>query len=301
MRFYKVTITKIIFLAILIIVSFVFLNKIEKTEAAINKQINYQGKLTDSSSQAVSDGNYNITFRLYTSASSATTTNIWEEELTGDDRVTITSGLFSYLLGSSTPLTSVDFNQTLYLGIEIGGSGASPSWDGEMSPRRKIGAVPAAFEADKLDGIDSTSFLRSDTSDTMASSSASTLLTVAQNGSGDIVDIQDGANSVFLIANGGDITLGNNGILYDYSTGYLGIGTTSPTVLLAIGSTTPDKVSGYRDGYVAGSWEIDGLLYVDGAGTSTMANNLQINGGLQVGNSSLYLDSNSIENLSGSL
>ncbi|TAL48898.1 hypothetical protein EPN83_02985, partial [Patescibacteria group bacterium] len=125
-----------------------------KAQAAINEKINYQGKLTNSSSVAVADGTYHMMFRLYTSATAATTTNIWEEDrstATGD-RITVTNGLFSVMLGSSTALTSINFSQTLYLGVEVGGSGSSPSWDGEMSPRKVFGAVPAAFVAESVDG-----------------------------------------------------------------------------------------------------------------------------------------------------
>jgi DNA-directed RNA polymerase II subunit RPB2 len=50
------------------------------------------------------------------------------------------------MLGSVTALTGVDFNQTVYLGVNIGGTG-SPSWDGEMTPRKTIGSVPSAFLA----------------------------------------------------------------------------------------------------------------------------------------------------------
>jgi len=120
--------------------------------ADFNEQINYQGKLTDTSSLAVTDGDWRMYFRLYTSATSATTTNIWEEDRSTEagDRVTITNGLFSVMLGSSTVLSNVDFNQTLYLGVEICGLGSGAlNCDGEMSPRKIIGAVPAAFEAGK--------------------------------------------------------------------------------------------------------------------------------------------------------
>lgn len=37
--------------------------------AAINKEINYQGKLTNSSGVTVSDGTYNMEFKLYTASS----------------------------------------------------------------------------------------------------------------------------------------------------------------------------------------------------------------------------------------
>ncbi|HEY4490273.1 MAG TPA: hypothetical protein VJC12_03435, partial [Candidatus Paceibacterota bacterium] len=127
---------------------------VEEALAAFNQQINYQGKLTNSSNVAVADGTYHMMFRLYSTLTGATTSNIWEEDRStvAGNRATVTNGLFSVMLGSSTALTTVDFNQTLYLGVEVGGSGGSPSWDGEMSPRKILGAVPAAFVAKNLDG-----------------------------------------------------------------------------------------------------------------------------------------------------
>ena len=126
--------------------------------------INYQGKLTDTDGLAVTDGTYNMRFFLYDAVGVATTSAVWTESLTGVNQVQVTNGLFSIMLGSTTPLTSVDFNQPLYLGVEIGGAGA-PSWDGEMSPRKTLGTVPAAFEARQLGGVASSSFLRSDQAD----------------------------------------------------------------------------------------------------------------------------------------
>jgi len=130
--------------------------------ANFNQQINYQGKLANNSNIAVADGVYHMRFALYTSSTGGVA--VWNEDRSTalGDRVTVTNGLFSVMLGSSTPLTSVDFNQTLYLGVEIGGSAGAPSWDGEMAPRKILGAVPAAFVAETLDGLDSTQFLRSD-------------------------------------------------------------------------------------------------------------------------------------------
>ncbi|MCB9815077.1 right-handed parallel beta-helix repeat-containing protein [Candidatus Nomurabacteria bacterium] len=127
--------------------------------------INYQGKLTGLEGSAVSDGTYNMRFWLLQSQVQATTSAVWTEELTGSNKVQVTDGLFSVMLGSTTPLTSVNFNQMLYLGVEIGGS-TTPAWDGEMSPRKILGTVPAAFEAYQLGGVSSSSFLRSDTADT---------------------------------------------------------------------------------------------------------------------------------------
>lgn len=130
-------------------------------QAAFNPEINYQGKLaTFSTGQAVADGDYNMEFILYTAATGGSA--LWTETRTGSNKVTVTNGLFSIMLGSVTSLASFNFNQTLYLGVNIGGTG-TPSWDGEMTPRKKFGAVPAAFEADKLDGLTSADFLSTST------------------------------------------------------------------------------------------------------------------------------------------
>ena len=123
--------------------------------AAPNYQINYQGKLADSSGTAVADGSYSIVFNLYTASSGGTA--IWTESHTGANKVSVTSGLFSTMLGSITSLSTVDFNQTLYLGVTV-------ESDSEMTPRKILGAVPAAFQADKLDGLDSTDFISTSTS-----------------------------------------------------------------------------------------------------------------------------------------
>ena len=116
----------------------------QNVNAAINQQINYQGKLTDSAGTAVSDGTYNMEFKLYTASSGGTT--LWTETRDGANKVTVTSGLFSVMLGSVTVLTSVDFNQTVYLGVNIGGTG-TPGWDGEMTPRKTLGSVSTAILA----------------------------------------------------------------------------------------------------------------------------------------------------------
>ncbi|MCA9361990.1 hypothetical protein KC906_01315, partial [Candidatus Kaiserbacteria bacterium] len=167
----------------LLVSIFALLLPITNVVAQPTPHINYQGKLTDATGAAVTNGSYNMRFWLLQSEAQATTSAVWTESLTGSNQVTVTNGLFSVMLGSTSPLTSVDFNQPLYLGVEIGGTGA-PAWDGEMSPRKPLGTVPAAFESYQLGGVASSSFLRSDTADTMAATTASTLLTITQSGTG---------------------------------------------------------------------------------------------------------------------
>lgn len=122
--------------------------------SAPNYQINYQGKLTDDADTPVTNGDYDIVFNLYTAPTGGVA--IWTESHTAGDDVTVTNGLFSVMLGSITSLATVSFNQTLYLGVTI-------ESDDEMTPRKILGAVPAAFESDKLDGLDSADFLSTST------------------------------------------------------------------------------------------------------------------------------------------
>jgi len=83
-----------------------------KTDAAINPQIGFQGKLTNTDGTNVTDGNYSIRFRIYTdpTADTGTCANTckWEETQAS---VAVAGGIFNVNLGSVTTLPgSVDFN-----------------------------------------------------------------------------------------------------------------------------------------------------------------------------------------------
>lgn len=192
-------------------------------QAAFNQEINYQGKLTDDAGDVVADDDYGFYFRLYTVPTGGS--EIWEEDRDTDsgDHVAVTDGLFSVMLGEVESLAGVDFNQTLYLGVEVCGAGGG-SCDGEMTPRKILGAVPAAFEADKLDGLTSTQFVRTDTSSTIATTSADTVLTINQTGAGDVLDLAVSGVSAFKVDNDGNITIrdtSNGGVIYSDASPYI--------------------------------------------------------------------------------
>lgn len=128
----------------------VFMLAPKHTEAAINPQINFQGKLTNTDGTNVTNGTYSIVFSIYTVASGGSA--VWTET---QGSVTITDGIFQVALGSVTALPgSVNFNSaSLYLGIKVGA-------DAEMTPRVQLTATPYAFNSDTLDGIDATGFVQ---------------------------------------------------------------------------------------------------------------------------------------------
>jgi hypothetical protein len=226
-------------------------------QATFNKEINYQGKLTTPTNIAVTDGAYNIRFKLYDAGQNVLWTETWcyspdngaTCDGTGtDNRIDITNGLFSTLLGSTTALTGIDFDQTLYLGVQVGGFDATPDWDTEMTPRKMLGAVPAAFIADianfasvastsdfatvagmastsddslALQGLDASHFIRSDIQN--STSSATTFLNILQSGVGKIAEFFGTASQSVLA------------ILSD---GNIGIGTTSPSQRLSVEGNT---------------------------------------------------------------
>ncbi|MBU2214265.1 hypothetical protein KJ996_06565, partial [Patescibacteria group bacterium] len=142
---------------------------VAQAAAGINKQIPYQGKVTDSSGQAMSDGNYNMRFKIFAAESggSALWTETWDS---GTARVTMTGGLFSVYLGTQTAITGVDFNSdSLWLQIEFD-PGNDDTYEETFSPRRRFGSVPYAFNADQVDGLEAASFLRADSDDTATGS-----------------------------------------------------------------------------------------------------------------------------------
>ena len=226
------------------------------TFATINKEINYQGKLTTPTNVAVTDGSYNMTFSLYTVSTGGSA--IWSETQcyspdngatcngTGtDQRVSVTSGLFSTMLGSVHSLVGIDFNQTLYLGVTVSGSGTTPTGEAEMTPRKIIGAVPAAFVADTLQGLIPASFFRADIAN--STSTASTYLSVTQTGSGNIADfIGAGSTPILSILSNGNInatgTLSTTGLLSALN--FTGTSTGLNSGDLTLGSATGLSLTG---------------------------------------------------------
>ncbi len=99
----------------------------------VPQKLHFQGILTTTGGVTVPDGQYQLTFRLYTSATAGSP--VWTET----QNVTVSSGIFSVELGAVTPL-NLSFDQPYYLGITVG-SGS------EMAPRIPLLGSPYSFYA----------------------------------------------------------------------------------------------------------------------------------------------------------
>jgi hypothetical protein len=115
----------------------------------IPQMLSYQGKLTDTLGVPVPNGNYQLTFRLYTQPTGGSA--VWTEGQT----ILVKNGLFAALLGAVTPITSLPESGACYLSLQVA---ANP----ELSPRQRI--VSAAYSylaaraanSDLLQGKDTT-------------------------------------------------------------------------------------------------------------------------------------------------
>jgi hypothetical protein len=198
-----------------------------EVKAGFNEQINFQGKLTDSSNVAVPDGDYNMEFKLWTTSTATSTDYLkWTETCTSTNKITVTNGLFSHLLGSVNSLPDDIFNQTLWLGVNIGGTSTDPVWDGEMTPRKKLGAVPAAFEAKRLSGKLESAFATLAENETIA----------GQWAFNNIFSISASTSTTALT-----LTQSGTGYAATFTGGNVGIGTTTPAVKLHVYESALDK------------------------------------------------------------
>jgi len=94
--------------------------------------LSIQGSLKQNNGQAVDDGAYGLTFKLYTAQTGGTA--IWTEV---HPDVNIVGGIYSVELGKITPLTPA-FNAPYWLGITLGSSV-------ELQPRTALTPAPYAL------------------------------------------------------------------------------------------------------------------------------------------------------------
>jgi hypothetical protein len=113
--------------------------------ASLPSTINYQGFLSDEEGSPIDDGDYELTFRLYTGATGGDA--LWTETWTGANVVAVENGRFNLNLGAITPFdgAELDFRTPYFLEIQLG-------TDTPFSPRLAFAAVPYAMRAKYLEG-----------------------------------------------------------------------------------------------------------------------------------------------------
>ncbi len=111
-----------------------FLACADQASAQFNPTLNIQGILKKSNGEALEDGDYSLTFKLYT-VSAGVDPAVWTEI---QPAVAVSSGIYSTTLGSITSLT-LPFNQLYYLGVTVG---AGPM---ELTPRSLLTSAPYAL------------------------------------------------------------------------------------------------------------------------------------------------------------
>ncbi len=243
---------------------------VHKADAAagINEQMNYQARLLDSTGAVVPDGTYNIRFRIYQDGAGCEAggtspcggTLKWTEARETTNRVTVRNGYFSVQLGSVVPFsTLVDWGQnTLWLSVDIGGTGTTATYDGEMLPFRRLSSVPYAFNAKQLGGLDYTKFLQLAPAAVQADSSTLSSLFINKTGaSGNILELQKNGVDVTSISNTGAVLFKNSA------------DSTGAFQVQSSGSTTPVLSVDTQNGRV-------------GIGTNTPGAKLQISGDLML-------------------
>ncbi|MBW3538623.1 hypothetical protein KY386_04000, partial [Candidatus Parcubacteria bacterium] len=297
--------------------------------AGVNQQINFQARLLNAQGATVPDGNYNIEFKIYQDGDGCNPTSgispcggtlKWTEAHlnSASQGVRVVNGYFSVYLGSVTSLSSVDFNQdTLWLSINIGGTGATASYDGEMKPFKRFSSNPYALNSGKLQGLDKTQFvqlaqgLQVDASTTNASIAINKTGTTAN-----ILQLQRGGADVLLIDNAGKLTYkpqtdsttalevknaaGTVTVLdIDTTNQRVGIGTAAPAALLSVGASSQFQVS--SGGAVTAVGVNAGTGLIQGSGGLTVSGAVSLGGATSVTGSNTLTVGTGATSLGGAL
>lgn len=115
---------------------------------AVPQKINYEGRLTDAAGSALT-GSYNLRFTITSDPGGSSA--VWGPET--HSGVTVTSGVFSVILGETTALTSSVFSSdTSYLKIEIANPPTSSNYE-VLSPATQIVSIGYAFRAAVADAL----------------------------------------------------------------------------------------------------------------------------------------------------
>ncbi|MEL7534198.1 MAG: tail fiber domain-containing protein [Bacteroidota bacterium] len=109
--------------------------------STIAQTISIQGVLRDPSGKAVADGEYSVTFKIYTVPSGGTA--VWTEQ---HPSLSVKHGVFNAPLGSIQAFNGVAFDDSTYVGVTVAGFA-------EMSPRIQLSTFPSAMSVNGTQNI----------------------------------------------------------------------------------------------------------------------------------------------------
>ncbi|MEA1909862.1 MAG: hypothetical protein U9M89_02495 [Patescibacteria group bacterium] len=165
---------------------------------------------TASSSAGALIVDYNTLAGTVTAASGSP---LWTAGEAINNRPFVEGGVININLGSVSDISGVDFNQTLYLEITFNSE--------TMQPRKILTSSPQAFDAARIGGKSESELatLAEDEAITgewsfnnslsVTGSSTDAVLTVTQNGSGNIMEVKQGTTTCFAVLADGRVQIGD--------------------------------------------------------------------------------------------
>jgi hypothetical protein len=279
-----------------------------RAATGINSQLNFQGRLADNTGAIVADGTYNMRFKIYQDGDGVLgggdETIKWTESWIQSNRVTVRNGYFSVNLnaicaswtGGCASNGGVDWNQdTIWLSIDIGGTTntPTPTYDGEMSPFKRMSATPYALNANNLQGLAASAFGQLSSGNTWTNTNTfqntvavntsngitSNQATLTINAAG-AVDIQDAVTADSLTLDTGALAVNNSGgITSNQATFIINAGGTTEiqdslnitgTSVTATAATTVTLGSSGTDTITIGNGGADNVTIAGGSAASTV-------------------------------
>ncbi|HXR49924.1 MAG TPA: hypothetical protein VN778_02765, partial [Verrucomicrobiae bacterium] len=246
-----------------------------QTSAAVADTINFQAKLETSDGAIANDGDYNVEFKIYNAASGGTA--LWTEDYlnSASHGVHVVNGYLTVNLGSITAFPStMAWDQSLYITMNIGGTGGSASWDGEMSPRLQLTSVPYAFQAKSASQLQVSSGGNVGTLSFTTPTTTDNILLPDASGT---VCLDNSASCGFASSSGSNAYIQNNTVLqgnanFDIQSSATGSAT---GVIEALTGQTADLLQ-FRDSSanpISGFNSSGQLYYQSGSFTGTLAQN----------------------------